>query len=237
MAATESISTFRSGVTTRSLQILTLLACSSLLATQASPGRTDVDEATAAKVKAAYLYNFVKFVKWPDDAFEDENAPVVIGVVGKDPFGPILDRTVQDKKVGRRQITVKRIKAPGDPGDPDASPGGQPPGPSGEEPVAAELRGCHVVYISGAGEEWFRQALEPLHRSPVLTVSDIRAFAREGGMIEFVLDGERIVFHINRKVAEEARLRMSAKLLDLATIVESPKTSSEGRPNPARHPS
>ncbi|MHC4428924.1 MAG: YfiR family protein [Planctomycetota bacterium] len=199
-----------------SLQVSLLVSLVCLWCTGVAIARQEIDEAKAAKVKAAYLYNFVKFVKWPDDAFAEADAPVVIGVVGEDPFGPVLDRTVRDKRVGNRSITIRRIKAPAPPNDPP-----EPDAPALDPAVARELDRCHVIYIDQRGKEWCPQVLEHLRRKPVLTVSDVPTFARQGGMIEFVLEEGRIVFHINRKVAEECRLRLSAKLLKLATIVES----------------
>lgn len=173
-----------------------------------TPLEQDVDEQRAARVKAAYLYNFVKFVKWPDDAYHGDEDPIVIGVLGKDPFGDVLDRSVRAKKVGNRSITVRRIEPPRDSsaGDHDA--------------LHDAVTRCHLLYISPSETDSFAETLESIGTSSVLTVSDIESFASSGGMIEFVLDDGRIVLHINRRVAETARLRMSSKLLSLATIVE-----------------
>lgn len=198
------------------LQVALLVSLLCLWCTGDAAARQEVDEARAAKVKAAYLYNFVKFVKWPEDAFAGADAPVVIGVVGEDPFGPVLDRAVREKRVGGRPITIRRIEAPAPPENP---PG--PDAPALEPAIGRELDRCHVIYIDATGKEWCPQVIEHLLRKPVLTVSDIPTFARRGGMIELVLDESRIVFHINRTAAEAGRLQMSAKLLNLATIVES----------------
>ena len=88
---------------------LMALAASSWLMPAASVCAQEVDESKVRKVKAAYLYNFTKFVKWPDKAFENDEAPFVIGVLGKDPFGPILDNTVKGKKVAKRPIKTRRF--------------------------------------------------------------------------------------------------------------------------------
>ncbi len=188
-----------------------------LVAGVAADAAQEIDEVTAAKVKAAYLYNFVRFVKWPGDAFEDEHAPIIIGVVGRDPFGPLLDRTVANKKVSGRDLVIRRITSPG------SATGASNDEPDSYEAIAVEMRGCHLLYISRSDEEGFPRILELLQDAPVLTVSDISAFALDGGIVEFVLDAEKgtIGFHINHGVAKEAELRISSKVLKLADIVES----------------
>ena len=189
-----------------------------LVAGVAADAAQEIDEVTAAKVKAAYLYNFARFVKWPGDAFENEQAPIVIGVVGRDPFGALLDRTVAGRKVSGRVLVIRRITAPRSPDDwtPDD-------GPDPYEAIAAELRECHLLYISRSDEKGFPRILDLLRDAPVLTVSDINAFALDGGMVEFVLKAEKgtIGFHINHGVAKEAELHISSKVLKLADIVES----------------
>ena len=189
-----------------------------LVAGVAADAAQEIDEVTAAKVKAAYLYNFVRFVKWPGDAFENEQAPVVIGVVGRDPFGALLDRTVAGKKVGGRALVIRRFTTPRSPDD-----WTQGDGPDPYEAIAAELRGCHLLYISRSDEKGFPRILDLLQDAPVLTVSDISAFALDGGIVEFVLDAKKgtIGFHINHGVAKEAELHISSKVLKLADIVES----------------
>ncbi len=189
-----------------------------LVAGVAADAAQEIDEVTAAKVKAAYLYNFVRFVKWPGDAFENEQAPIVIGVVGRDPFGALLDRTVAGKKVGGRALVIRRITTPRSPGD-----WTQGDGPDPYEAIATELRGCHLLYISRSDEKGFPRILDLLKDAPVLTVSDISAFALDGGIVEFVLDAKKgtIGFHINHGVAKEAELHISSKVLKLADIVES----------------
>ncbi len=197
-----------------------------LVAGVAADAAQEIDAVTAAKVKAAYLYQLVKFVKWPGDAFEDEHAPIIIGVVGRDPFGALLDGMVANKKVSGRALVIRRITLSR---SPDGPAPGEPPtaasnnGPDPYEAIAAELRGCHLLYISRSDEEGFPRILELLENAPVLTVSDISAFALDGGIVEFVLDAEKgtIGFHINHGVAKQAELHISSRVLNLADIVKS----------------
>lgn len=161
----------------------------------------EFDETRAIKVRASYLYNFAKFTEWPDDAFEDEASPFVVGVLGDGPFGQILSDTVKSKRIGRRSITIKRLQW-SKPGDRRA------------------LAGCHVLYVTDSEEALLKEFLAVLKEKPILLVSGIRGFASDGGMIGFMLENERIIFEINRESLKQAHLKVSAKLLKLARIVK-----------------
>ncbi|MFQ5462488.1 MAG: YfiR family protein [Phycisphaerae bacterium] len=161
----------------------------------------DVDKTKVLKVEAAYLYNFARFVQWPKRAFADKNAPFVIGVLGEDPFGRILDDTVRSKTVAGRGVTVRRFWWL-------------------RERDRAALKDCHVLYISRSEQHRLGEIVAALENVPVLVVSAMDAFARKGGMIGFVLDQGRIVFEINRSALLSARLKASSKLLRLARLVD-----------------
>ncbi len=167
-----------------------------------------IDEAKALRVKAAYLYNFAKFIGWPSDAFEDEETPFVIGVLGDDPFGRSLDTTVKAKKIGRRPVAIQRLRW-------------------SRQADRAKLEDCHVLYISDSERHRLGEIFAMLEDHPVLLVADTPDFASGGGMIGFVLEEQRIIFEINREALEQAELRASAKLLKLAKIVR-PKSRRTG---------
>ncbi|MBU0719487.1 MAG: YfiR family protein [Planctomycetes bacterium] len=177
------------------------LAASAWLMLTPSVGAQEVDETTATKVKAAYLYNFAKFIQWPDAAFDDDQAPFVIGVLGDDAFGQVLDDTVKAKKIAERPIELRSLRwsRPAD---------------------RAELKRCHILYISDSERYRLDDILATLEERPVLVVSDAHEFARDGGMIGFVLEQGRIVFEVNREALERAELKASSQLLKLARIVE-----------------
>jgi hypothetical protein len=166
------------------------LACSWLA------GASENAEVAEYQVKAAYLYNFTKFTDWPAGAFASSNAPIVIGVVGEDPFGKTLDDLVSGETVRDRPLVVKRLHA-------------------GED-----LRSCHVLFISGSEKERMSALLEKLKGSPVLTVSDTGDFAAQGGMVRFLRVQKTVKLEINQAAAEEAGLQISAKLLKLARLVK-----------------
>jgi len=166
----------------------------------------DVDERKAAQVKAAFVYNFAKFVDWPaaafDDAEEDTPAPLVIGVVGDAYSRYAVAEAVKGKDLRGRAIEVRSIALEED------------------EPLPREtLAACHVLYLNGSIGRRLDPVLDYLDGEPVLTVSDVKRFAERGGMIGLVLRDGRYRFHINEGEAKRAGLRMSPKLLSLATIV------------------
>lgn len=143
-------------------------------------------------VKAAFLYNFVKFVEWPAGAFAEERSPVEICVYGGDPFGRSLDDVIKGEAVQGRGLSIRRPAS------------------------ATGLDGCHVLFIAAVERERVAEALAAVGGRPVLTVGDSDGFLRAGGMINFVLDEGRVRFRINEEVARRARLTISSKLLRLA---------------------
>ena len=147
------------------------------------------------QVKAAFLYNFTKFTDWPDSAFASADAPIIIGIVGVDPFGKTLDDLANGEIVRGHPLVIKRLHA----GD--------------------DLRTCHVLFIGRVEKNQLPTLLQNLKASPVLTVSDSPDFADQGGMVNFVLVQEKVKLEINQVSAEQAGLKISAKLLRLARIV------------------
>ena len=145
-------------------------------------------------VKAAFLLNFVKFVDWPPAAFADANSPIAICILGRDPFGLILDQLVEDETVNGRKVAVRRMS----------------------DPPAAKT--CQLVFVEGTGKEAAR-AVSAVGRG-VLTVGEGERFVRDGGIIGFVIENRRVRFDINRRAAETAGLTLSSKLLNVARAVE-----------------
>lgn len=144
------------------------------------------------ELKAAFLYNFVKFVDWPPEAFAGEKSPLTICVYGKDPFGKSLDGAVQGERLGERSLLVQRPEA------------------------LEELRGCHVLFVGRSERQRLPEVLGQVEGTPVLTVGDTDGFLRAGGIINFVLEDNKVRFLINVDAAERSRLRLSSKLLRLA---------------------
>ena len=151
------------------------------------------------KVKATYLFNFAQFVEWPAAVFADATAPIVIGVLGDDEFGPFLDQIVQGEKIKNRPLIVKRSR------------------------TVAELKDCHILFISKSEESRLGAILASLESSNVLTVGEVEGFARRGGVINFFLDGEKLRFEINTDAADRCGLKIRSQLLSLSKIVATAK--------------
>jgi YfiR/HmsC-like len=147
------------------------------------------------QVKAAYLFNFLKFVEWPSDAYADSMAPMVIGVVGDDPFGSALPEVVIGKTVQGRDLVIRKYH-------------------QGEN-----LRGATILFISESEKKRLPQILAGLRGSSVLTVSDMDGFLDGGGMIQFLIENDRVRFGIDVGATARAKLKVSSKLLSLARTV------------------
>ncbi len=150
------------------------------------------------KVKAAFLYNFAKFVDWPAGAFADAKSPFNLCVLGEDPFGSALDQTVAGDSIGGRPIAVQRGAH------------------------LSELKGCHILFVSRSEEGRQRDIFAALHNGPVLTVGDSGSFLDAGGMIDFVIEGGKLRFEINRGAVDRSPLKISSKLLRLARLHPEP---------------
>ena len=171
---------------------LLLLLC--LLSTPAIASELN-DSPNEYQIKAAFLFNFAKFVEWPADAFASPQAPFAICVLGEDPFGSLLDATLAGKSMGAHPALLRRIKEYG------------------------EVRHCHMVFVSSSEIHSYVEVIESVGRSSVLLVGDTEGFAALGGMIEFTVEGNHVRFLINPDAAQRARLTLSSKLLMLARIV------------------
>jgi hypothetical protein len=164
-----------------------------LLLTAASLTAGESNVIDEYRVKAAFLYNFVKFVEWPADAFTSPSDPIRICVLGN-PFGARLDETVNGKQVDQRNLQAREIFN------------------------IAEASGCHILFVAG-GKKRVADMLGSIKEKPILTVGEIPSFGAEGGIIAFRVEKDRIRFEINVRAADRARLRISSKLLSLAEIV------------------
>jgi YfiR/HmsC-like len=147
------------------------------------------------QVKAAFLYNFAKFVDWPPSSFSSVSAPLQICVLGTNPFGQGLRDITSEKTVNGHKLEVNHVVD------------------------LQQARGCHILFIASSVETPVRQIVEGLRGASVLTVGDTKDFAEQGGMINFVLENDRVQFEVNRKAADEAGLKISSKLLSVAKLV------------------
>ena len=146
------------------------------------------------RIKAAFLYNFAKFVEWPPEAFDDEDSTLVLGVLGDDPFGAAL-QSLAGKTVRGRRLTIKRFDS------------------------LLDLSHCHILFITSSVQEQQQKALQSLEGSNVLTVGEMQRFVQMGGIINFVIRKNKLRFEINLDAGKRAGLVISSQLLRLADSV------------------
>jgi hypothetical protein len=143
-------------------------------------------------IKAAFIYNFVKFVDWPGGG----SSTLIIGVLGNNPFGAALNQ-LNGKSVKGKTLAVRQCNS------------------------VSDAESCQVVFISSSDADRQRQILDSLKSSSILTVGESKGFAQRGGMINFVTEDDRVRFEVNPAAAERARLNISSEMLKLARIVKS----------------
>ena len=148
------------------------------------------------RAKIAFIYSIAKFVEWPSGSYQNPTAPLRICIVGTDPFSRELKDELRTRKVKGHPVEIKTVK-PGDAIDP-----------------------CHIVFIPLASKKHSASILKRLERSSTLTVGETEGFAMMGGIINFAIKGNRLHFEVNPRAAKRADLKLSSKLLDIATIIK-----------------
>ena len=146
-------------------------------------------------LKAVFLFQFARFVTWPAGSFRDENTPIIIGVLGEDPFGPALDEVVAGEVVGTRRLDVRRYQ------------------------LVDQVGACHILFISASEADRLPAVLSGLRGRNVLTVGDTKDFAARGGMVGFTASRNRLKLRVNLAAADSANLTISSKLLRQAEVV------------------
>lgn len=147
------------------------------------------------QLKAAFLFNFAKFIEWPVDAFRSNSAPINLCVYKHDPFAGALDEVIRGKTINNRELQARRIAEPG------------------------ELGACQLVFIDETEEKELPNVLKTLKGTSTLVVGEAEDFAEHGGAVQFFLENNKLRFAINVDAIQRARLQASSKLLTLAKIV------------------
>jgi len=172
------------------------LAIAGLVVLTFAAGVPASERPMAYEVKAAFLERFGKFVEWPETAFADSQVPLVIGIVGSDPFHGVLEDLAANERINGHRVEIRHLDD------------------------VAGLKSCHILYIPAGEKNRERELLDAVAGAGVLTVSDIDDFCASGGMIQFVLENDRVHFEVNNDVARAAGLKISSKLLTLAKSVK-----------------
>jgi hypothetical protein len=173
---------------------------------EAKAQTSDSSDSSEYLIKAGFIYNFAKFVEWPATTFSQPDSPIVIGILGTDPFGAIIDRIVEDKKIGGRGFIVKRLKWSKD---------------------LKELKECKIVFVSSSEKGHLDDFVQALKGLPILTVGETPGFAERGGIIRFTLEDNKVRFEVNVEAAHQADLTISSRLLTLARIIQ--QVTADGR--------
>lgn len=162
---------------------------------------------TEYQVKAAFLFNFTKFVDWPPERFSSPDAPIIIAVLGRSPCGEELENLVRDRQVGGRRIILRSLVLPHE--------------------ASADAMDYHILFVPVGAEAQFAPVAAAVVRNRVLSVGESERFAALGGMVNFVVVDDRIRFEINRAAVTAAGLKLSAQLQKLAVPA---RASASGAP-------
>ncbi len=157
-------------------------------------GAQPTDVAAEYKIKAAFLLNFAKFINWPEDSFAGDGSSFKVCVLGEDPFGAALS-TIESRTVANRKVDLYYVN------------------------TLEEAVGCHLLFVSASEKNNLPLIRERLKDLPITTVSDIKGFAENGGIIEFLTREDKVAFTINLNRARKQRLNIPSALLSLATKV------------------
>jgi len=155
------------------------------------------DAAGEYELKAVFLLNFALFVEWPPESFPAPGAPLVIGILGQDPFGSVLEDTVRGETANGRALMIRRYRR------------------------AEDVETCHILFIDHSEASRLPLILKSLQGRSVLTVGDFDGFNRGGGVIRFIIVNNKLKLRISLDAAKSAKLSISSKLLRPAQIVAS----------------
>jgi len=184
------------------LRRLTILIVALSVSLSWAPGALaqdrDSSDSSEYLIKAGFIFNFAKFVDWPPTTFAQPDSPIVIGILGTDPFGAIIDQIVQDKKIGGRGFVVKRLKWGTD---------------------LKDLKECKILFVGASERVHIDELVQIVKGLPILTVGETPGFAEHGGVIRLVLEDNRVRFEVNVDAARQAGLTISSRLMTLATII------------------
>lgn len=163
-----------------------------LLACTLFDNSAEASTAKEYKVKAAFIYNFTKFIKWPEDTFTATDEPIVIGFINKNPFGNELEKTLGTRTMQEHPFVIRRVKD------------------------AEDAKGVHLLFVSfeDAGETI--ALLRTIENESILTIGETKGFAARGGIIEFVIDKDKVRFNLNVTAAKKAGLSVNARMQALA---------------------
>jgi len=144
------------------------------------------------QIKAVFLYNFAQFTEWPEAAFSGEKSPIIIGIVGPDPFGAALAETIHDETIQGHPLAIEHYAH------------------------AADVKTCHILFISQPETRHYDEINKNVKGKPVLTVTDTDSTASAAAIIRFVVENNKVHFRVNAEAARVANISLSSKLMRVA---------------------
>ncbi|MHC4159490.1 MAG: YfiR family protein [Planctomycetota bacterium] len=200
--------------------IFVVLVLPLFLVSPAIEVHADSAESREYEIKAAFLYNFARFVNWPEKKVNDSTEPMTFGIIGKDPFGDAF-APLKSKRIRGRSIIIKRFEGGGE----FKESGGKSKSEPGLKIKA--LRKCDLLFICSSEQKNLGRIIGLVKNHDVLTVGDMKGFLEAGGIINFLMEDKKVRFEINVTTAEHAKLKIRSKLLKLARRVIEEETSNE----------
>jgi hypothetical protein len=190
----------------RTLRFITACLICAMLALPSRAQTGNPSDSSEYLIKAGFTYNFAKLMQWPASAFPQPDSPIIIGILGNDPFGATLDSVLVGKKVNARGFVVKHLK------------------------WGADIKGCNILYVSTTEAAHLDEILHTIKGLPILTIGQMPDFARRGGIVNFIIEDDKVRFEVNVEAAKQADISISSRLLTLAKIV--PQTGPEASKTP-----
>ncbi|MBN2201031.1 YfiR family protein [bacterium] len=175
-----------------SRKIIVFTALAFCLASDVRTARAQETFTSEYEIKAAFLFNFAKFIDWPVKPYVEAETHFAIGVLGRDPFGDALEQTIGGKTVKGRAIVIRRFRH------------------------ISEYKPCDILFISESEKPGLPEIVQRLRRESVLTVSDMPEFGRRGGMIYLFTEDNKVRFSIRTDLTDRAGLRLGSRLLNLS---------------------
>lgn len=194
--------------------ILVVLAALLFMVSIAPQALADAQSAQSKEyqIKAAFLYNFIKFVDWPKEKIADSNKPITIGIIGKYPFGKAFE-PVKNKKIGNRPVAIKHFKSLSEFDEASAK------DKASLARMLKALSKCRLLFVCSSEKKRLDEIIAAVQGCPVLTVGENAGFLETGGIINFLVEHKKVRFEINLIAAKKAKLKIRSKLMRLAKRV------------------
>jgi len=202
--------------------ILIVLALVLFMAVIVPKTRADSAASREYQIKAAFLHKFIKFVDWPKEKMYDVNKPIVVGILGKDPFGDAIE-IIMGEQVKDKKLVVRWFES-----FEDSKNSNGKDKPSVHKKIKA-IRKCHLLFFCYSEKKYREEIMKSLKGSHVLTVGDMNGFLESGGVINLIIEDKKVRFEINISAAKRAGLKIRSQLLKLARRVVREDTPKDNK--------